>query len=763
MNSVEQQQDVDVDIVALWAALKRAKFKILLFMIIVFFAVLFIAASIAPKYRAETRILIEQQEAQFTRVDNAGAGNRGVLDGESIESQVEVLRSADLLSEVANELNLADLSEFNDAKPSAGDQLLITMGVKQRQPAMEANDRVLRAMRERLKIYRVERSRVIVISFESKDAQLSAKIPDTIADIYLQKQREQKINSDSRATDWLGPEIESLRSRVKAAEARVAKFRSESDLLPSTNGQSTLGTQQLSELSSELSRLRANRASAQATIDAAQSSIGSGGSLSAIPSVLSSATVQRLRDRETQLRAQLADLSTTLLNGHPRVISARAQLRDVQNQVRVEIQKELASLKTQVQTAKLREQQVRDELNQLKIQTASAGEQEVELRALEREATSERNLLESYLIRFNAASSRQQGSYVPADARIFSRAIVPTEPFAPKIIPMVGGAVVGAFMLSVIFVLLSELFSGRAMRRTPHASQPMHPNYAAEPGTPMMDQAAEQAVAQASVEAPPAYQNPQPQPMVRQQAAPMAEPKRGASVIAAKAALGSIINRGAELRAHAVTPEPAPQPAMAPIPQKLDIRPSTVQVVANSVVSAGKSRAIVVSSNGPADTASSVLFARHLSDQNIMTLVIDLTLDAAVTVPMLDNASTIGLTNVLCKEVELAESIMIDRYSSCHIIARGSANPAMALRNIDQLPRMLKTLERAYDLVVLAVGEAEAEGVVGFVNKKTDVIVSTFEPDEDALEQKLIALAEHGITRVHVMQPILQQAAPAAA
>jgi len=146
VNSVEQQQDVDVDIAALWAALARAKFKILLFMIVVFFAVLFIATTISPKFRAETRILIEQQEAQFTRVDNAGGGNRSVLDGESIESQVEVLRSADLLTAVANELKLADLSEFNDAQPSAGDQLFITMGVKQRQPAMEANDRVLRAI-----------------------------------------------------------------------------------------------------------------------------------------------------------------------------------------------------------------------------------------------------------------------------------------------------------------------------------------------------------------------------------------------------------------------------------------------------------------------------------------------------------------------------------------------------------------------------------------------------------------------------------------
>lgn len=783
MNSVEQQQDVDVDIAALWAALARAKFKILIFVVLVFFAVLFIASTISPKYSAETRILIEMQEAQFTRVDNAAAGNRGVLDGESIESQVEVLRSADLLSAVATELKLAELSEFNDANPSATDQLLITMGLKRRQPAMEAEDRVLRAMRKRLKVYRVERSRVIVIEFQSKDAVLSAKIPDTIADVYLEKQREQKVRSDSRATDWLGPEIESLRARVKAAEARVAKFRTESDLLPSNNGQATLGTQQLSELSTELSRLRANRASAQATIDAVQSSIGAGGSLSAIPTVLSSASVQRLRDRETQLRAQLTDLTTTLLDGHPRVISARAQLRDVQKQIRIEAEKELTSLKTQVQTAKLREQQVQDELNALKIRTAAAGEQEVELRALEREATSERNLLESYLIRFNAASSRQQGSYVPADARIFSRAIVPTEPFAPKIIPMLGGSVVGALMLSIIFVLISELFSGRAMRRTPYAEPYSEPDYMADmthtqasaqapspAPSAAMEAAAQQAAMPPQQPAAPMYQNPpahpapQPAPQQMQQQVPQPVSQPAPQQMQQQVPAAPVVHAQQAPAASTFSP-----PAAAPIPAKAEpenqagFRISPVHIVANTVIASGHSRAIIVSSNGSVDTASSVLFARYLADQNIMTIVIDVTLDAAVTVPMLDDAAFPGLTNVLCKDAELADVIMVDEYSSSHIIPRGTANPAVALRNIEDLPHMLKTLERAYDMVILAVGEAEAQAITGFMTKKTDVILSTFEPQIEILDEQLTAFANNGITRVHIMQPTLPDGHSAAA
>lgn len=739
MNPVEQHQDVDVDISALWKALKRAKFKIVLLALIVAVATLFLAASIAPRYQAETRILIELQESAFTRLENAQGNSIGILDAESIQSQVEILRSTDLLKQAADVLKLGELTEFNDAKPSMSDQLLITFGLRQPQTAIEIDDRVIRTMRKSLKVYRIENSRVIVVEFQSKDPVLSAKVPDTIADIFLEEQRSIKVASESTATDWLAPEIKSLRERVKAAEARVAQFRSTSDLLPSGNSQATLNTQQLSELSSELSRLRANRASGQATIDAVEASLNSGGSISALPAILSSSAVQRLRDRELQVRSQLADLSTTLLDGHPRIIALKAQLRDVEDQIRDAAAKELLSLRTQVRTAELREQQVQDELNTLKIRTANAGEQEVELRALEREAAAESQLLESYLTRFNAASSRQQGSYVPADARIFSRAIVPTEPYAPKIIPMVAGATVGSILLSIVMVLMSELFSGRAMRRTPLAVAP-----APQPAQPAAAPYAMPTPPIAQQDYDPAQQFAAASQQARQRA------NRGASLMNAKAALQS----------SQVQPQSNDHAASHAMPKPTSSKHSSVQVVANSVIATGNTRAIILSASDTADTAGAVMFARYLADENIMTIIVDLTLDAAVTLPMVDNAATDGLTNVLCGDVDVADAIVMDKYSSCHLIARGNANPAMALRNINRLPSLLETLERAYDLVIIAAGEADPEAITSLISHNTEIVMSALDENDPELDEKLKVLTEMGVHKAHIMRPVLPQSEP---
>src|SRR5690606_3700429 len=163
----------------------------------------------------------------------------------------------------------------------------------------------------------------------------------------------------------------------------------------------------------------------------------------------------------------------TYLPNHPRIKALNSQLEDLAVQIRAEAQKVLDGLDTEAQTARFRERELVADLNKLKAESARAGEEQVELRALEREATAQRQLLESYLTRYREASSRREHNYLPADARVFSRALVPAEPYFPKVLPMTLAAFAASLLLSAIFVLLRELFSGRAMRPAPRAIDPI--------------------------------------------------------------------------------------------------------------------------------------------------------------------------------------------------------------------------------------------------------------------------------------------------
>lgn len=716
--------DVDVDLRQLFASLARNWLRIL----VVALAVTGIAFALAwlatPHYKAETRLLIETRESVFTRPGVGGDNDKPILDEEGVTSQVEVVSSTDILKQVAQKFDLSKLPEFDDAaKMSTLGRLLVIMGLKSDPGEIPADERVLKKMREKLNVYRVEKSRVIVIEFSSENPRLAAEIPNAIADTYIAVQGSAKLESNTAATDWLAPEIADLSKRVKEAEGKVAAYRAQSDLLLGQNN-SVLATQQLSELSSELSRVRANRASAEATAESVRKALQSGGSLDALPEVLSSNLIQRLREQQVQLKASLADLSTTLLGNHPRIRALKSQLADLDGQIRAEAEKILQGLVSEARTAKAREDQLVSDLNKLKAESARAGEEEVELNALEREANAQRQLLESYMTRYREASSRQDRNYLPVDARIFSRAVTPAEPYFPKIVPIVGAAFVASLLLMAIATLLVELFSGRAMR--PAAGARFEPvEQVAMPAVPASEQ--EPVVAEASAQQ---------------------RPLRSEAVRRDPAEVGASLDRAAH-PAEDAEAEEASDRIDPPVSRLGEIG---IGKAAEKLISGGAARAIFVSPEGDEAAASSVLVARQVSDAGLRVLLLDLTASGAASRPMLETGLFPGITNLLAAEAQFSDVIHADLYSDCHVIPVGTADPARAMRAADRLPIIMQSLTTAYDLVVVECGPADAQGISRLVADGTEVFVSVVEA-EDLVTEAAVKLIESGYPDLTLVTP----------
>lgn len=700
--------DVDVDLRRLFASLAQRWQRILVVALLVTGVAFAIAWLAKPLYKGETRVLIETRESVFTRPQTSNNdSNNPTLDEEGVTSQVEVIGSTDILKQVAQKLDLSKLPEFDEAADmSLFSRTLIMVGLMNDPNEIPPEERVLKRFREKLKVYRVEKSRVIVIEMSSEDPELAAKIPNTIADVYLTVQRDAKLASNADATDWLEPEIADLTQRVKDAEAKVADFRAKSDLLIGQNN-SVLATQQLSEMSTELSRVRANRGAAEATAKSLREALKSGASLDALPEVLSSDLIQRLRERQVQLKADIADLSTTLLDNHPRIRALRSQLEDLDEQIRGEAEKVLKSLETQVQTAKFRETQLVADLNTAKAASARAGDDEVELRALEREAAAQRQLLESYLSRYREASSRKERSYLPADARIFSRAIVPSEPYFPKMLPIVGAAFVGSLLLMTIITLLQELFSGRAMRPAPGAYfEPV-----------------------ADIEMPAVHQ-PSPVLVMEDPIEPEVEPEEPATVAAPE------------------QPEPAEQPARKP-----SIGEISIETACERLIAGGAARALFVSPEGDEAAATAVLVARDVADAGLRVLLLDLTASGAASRPMLESAAYPGITNLLASEAQFADVIHPDLYSDCHVIPSGTADPARAMRAADRLPIIMDSLTTAYDVVVVECGPADPAAIQRLVGAGTEILVSVLETDDMSVNAATQSLKANGYEDITLVSP----------
>ena len=403
---------------------------------------------VTPRYKSEARILIDGRENVFLRPNGERNEERTALDAEAVTSQVQLLLSRDLAREIIKKNKLAERPEFDPVLQGISPlkSLLALFGIGRDPFSLTPEERVLDAYYERFTAYAVDKSRVIVIEFQSRDPELAARVANSIAEGYLVLQQDARQEQAKSAGQWLSGEIESLRKKVAEAESRVEDFRSKSSLFVGTNN-TTLSNQQMGEINTQLNNARALKSDAESKARLIREMLQSGKPIEA-SEVLNSELIRRLSEQRVTLRAQLAEQSSTLLDGHPRIKELKAQLADLDRQMREEAGKVSRSLENDARIAGGRVEGLSASLEQLKKQASSTNGQDVQLRALEREAKAQRDLLESYLAKYREANTRENIEAAPADGRIISRASVSNTPAYPKKLPIVLIATLATLLLT---------------------------------------------------------------------------------------------------------------------------------------------------------------------------------------------------------------------------------------------------------------------------------------------------------------------------
>ncbi len=454
----------DLDLRVIGQALLRKRSWIIVPTVLA--AVLSVAAVnlVTPRYKSEARILIDGRENVFLRPNGERNDDRNALDPEAVTSQVQLLLSRDLAREIIKKNKLAELPEFDPVLQGLSPlkSLLALLGIGRDPFSLTPEERVLDAYYDRFTAYAVDKSRVIVIEFQSRDPELAARVANSIAEGYLVLQQGARQDQAKSASQWLSGEIENLRKKVADAESRVEDFRSKSSLFVGTNN-TTLSNQQMGELNTQLNNARALKSDAESKARLIREMLQSGKPIEA-SEVLNSELIRRLSEQRVTLRGQLAEQSSTLLDGHPRIKELKAQLADLDRQLREEASKISRSLDNDARIASSRVDGLSASLEQLKKQASSTNGQDVQLRALEREAKAQRDLLESYLAKYREANTRENIEAAPSDGRIISRASVSNSPAYPKKLPIVLIATLATLMLSAGAIVTGELLRITAPR-----------------------------------------------------------------------------------------------------------------------------------------------------------------------------------------------------------------------------------------------------------------------------------------------------------
>ena len=444
----------DIDLRSLGRGMWRRRFQIIVPAILVAVMAFVTVQLITPQYRSEARVFLESKDNIYLRPEAEKTLDRNVIDEQAVASQVQVILSRDIAVEVAKKLKLMNQPEFSGGAHSPWRAIANAFGLF-RLSESQVMDRVLEVYYGGLTVYSVDKSRVIAVGFQSTNSALAARVANAVAQTYLEFQKQARQDQARNASEYLSGEIDKMRQKVADAEAKVGQYRAHSDLYQSSSN-STLSTQQLSELNSQLAQARGQKADAEVKAQAIRNMLRNGQPLEA-SDVLKSDIIRRLNEQLASMRAQLAEQSATLLDGHPRIKEMRAQIRDLNSQLRNEAVKLERALENDAKIADAKVASLNSTLDVAKQQIARGGDEEVELRSLEREAKAQRDLLESYLAKYREAVARDSLDASPAEARIVSRAVALPTPVFPKKLPIIIVATLAALVLAGAYVATTEI------------------------------------------------------------------------------------------------------------------------------------------------------------------------------------------------------------------------------------------------------------------------------------------------------------------
>ncbi|MBK1837284.1 polysaccharide biosynthesis tyrosine autokinase [Azospirillum sp. YIM B02556] len=469
-----------VNIGRLAQTLWRQKWLILGLTLVLWLPAVLLINAMTPLYSAFTVVVIDPHSNRVINIPSVSEPMGVFLD--TVNTEVEILRSRDLSRRVVETLNLGQEPEYAavvdkpglltpvleegrallmDATAALPEPLSAMLTPPPRPAAPTGNTeemetaRLISAFQKNLRIIPGVQSRAIRITVEAKDPQLAARAANAVADAYLALQVEAKRKATQNASEWLQSRLDELRQDMTTTgRAAVEAMRSESGMVKGRDA--PLVNEEMSALNAQLAEARTAHANAQARLRQLQSvQPGNPESLTGTD-IGGDPLITGLRQRQTALSAQLAELRAQYGDRHPALARPTAELRELNAALATEVDRVVRSLRGEVEQQVAKIQNLSRRLETLRTESFDNLQADVRLRELQRQADASDDNYRRAVTRLKETQVLQALEMTP-DVRIVSAAAVPVGPVGPGKTVLAGLAAIlcGAIATGIALVRTS--------------------------------------------------------------------------------------------------------------------------------------------------------------------------------------------------------------------------------------------------------------------------------------------------------------------
>jgi succinoglycan biosynthesis transport protein ExoP len=447
------QSGGDIDIRRVILAAKRRRRLIVIITLIVIVISGGIGALMTPRYKAETSLVLTIKDGSSSNSTIGGmSGGISSRDTPQVSSAIDVLTSADTVRRVVQALGLVHDAEWNPALRPPGFitrlRRALPFGIGGAGDApTEAQQLAMtqEAVRHRLSVTNDGKSYTIIVSMTSVDPRKAAAIANAVAETYAAKDLGGRSAELDHMSTLLLQRSAGLRERVIATETAVQNYKDKNDIVDL--GDKSLVNDSLTKLNTDLVASQTERTKTLTMLNNLKDFARKQSPEAAAKVAAVSTSLATLVDQRNQVRANLADLSTTYSSKYPKVQEMKSRAQEVDAQLAREIQQEMAGLQARVDITRANEAEIKRNVANLTSTNRANAHAGTELQQLMVDAATAhapgRAAVESYALAGNA--------------RIDAPATAPAFPASPQMsIILLVGAIAG-FLVAVASAVALEL------------------------------------------------------------------------------------------------------------------------------------------------------------------------------------------------------------------------------------------------------------------------------------------------------------------
>lgn len=402
----------------------------------------------SPVYQATAMVQVELTDDQGANQAEASAKN-----AQRIDNEVSYFRSRAAMETLVNDLKLYQSPLFGGQAKAARNDEAVSI----------ATDR----LQSMVKVQNNQGSDIINIIVDAPKAALAAEIANQMPRSVQNLKEERRETRRDEVLTGLMQDAEELGQKVDEAEAKIALFRQEKDMLAGAGSVEDLA---------QINRIAVEATSAQG-LSAAMSARSAGSIRAASIRGSGSATsplLQQQQRRMDELQGEYARMSASLGPGHPEMININAQISDLQQKMSAErsavesaaradtaaqFARESQLARSEASGAAARAGQLNAQLNRITAKAYANAANLAELSRLERAADIARN---AYLtVAQRVEEVRIKSGLVGVNSILISAAATPREPILPKPRRTIATALAGSFILALMVVFTIELLDNR--------------------------------------------------------------------------------------------------------------------------------------------------------------------------------------------------------------------------------------------------------------------------------------------------------------